>query len=222
MDKTPQEKARGQRLKKESKDRTRRAISISALAIFVAGMAFVALFNVVLDWTNKESFCISCHEMEDNVYREYQLSRHYYTRSGVRPVCADCHVPKEFFPKIVRKIKAANELWHKMLGTIDTPEKFAEKRAELAQNEWRRMKDNDSQECRNCHDANYFSFSMQGYRAEAQHNDGLKKGQTCIDCHKGIAHNMPPGIPPEVLHPPLPPVAQTPESPQENPAKPQD
>jgi cytochrome c-type protein NapC len=114
---------------------------------------------------------------------------------------------------MVRKVKAANELWHKMLGSIDTPEKFAEKRAELAQNEWRRMKDNDSQECRNCHDANYFSYSMQGYRAEAQHNEGLKKGQTCIDCHKGIAHNMPAGIPPEVLHPPLP-VAQTQENPE--------
>ena len=42
-------------------------------------------------------------------------------------------MPKEWGPKMVRKIQASNELLHKALGTIDTPEKFEAKRAELAQ-----------------------------------------------------------------------------------------
>jgi cytochrome c-type protein NapC len=162
------------------------------LVTFVLGILFVVVFNTALNWTNQESFCISCHEMQENNYREYQNTIHYTNRSGVRAVCADCHVPKEFLPKMIRKIKAANEVWHKVLGSIDTPEKFEAKRAELAQNEWRRMKANDSQECRNCHDAKSFDFSVQSYRSSNQHTDGLlTQGQTCIDCHKGIAHRMP-------------------------------
>ncbi|MCL2876770.1 MAG: NapC/NirT family cytochrome c [Betaproteobacteria bacterium] len=184
------------------------------MAAFAIGIVSAAVFNVALDWTNEEGFCLLCHEMRDNVYKEYQSTIHYTNRSGVRAICADCHVPKEFLPKIIRKINAGNELWHKVLGTIDTPEKFAEKRAELAQNEWRRMKANDSQECRNCHDPQSFDLSAQGYRSVTQHEDGLlSKGQTCIDCHKGIAHRLPridqginladpPGIALEIFRPP--------------------
>lgn len=171
--------------------RWRRRVSTSVLAAFILGIAFLAVFNTALDWTNREDFCLSCHEMEDNVYREYQTTIHYTNRSGVRAVCADCHVPKEFLPKIVRKIKASGEVWHALLGTIDTPEKFDAKRPQLAQNEWRRMKANDSRECRNCHDANAFDYSLQGYRATDRHMEALGNGQTCIDCHKGIAHKLP-------------------------------
>jgi cytochrome c-type protein NapC len=166
-------------------------VSLGVLVTFVLGIAFLAVFNMALDWTNREEFCLSCHEMKDNVYREYQATIHYTNRSGVRAVCADCHVPKEFLPKIVRKINASSEVWHTILGTIDTPEKFDARRPQLAQNEWRRMKANNSQECRNCHDANAFDYSVQGYRATNRHMEALSNGQICIDCHKGIAHKLP-------------------------------
>ena len=199
----------------------RRIVSTATIAAFVLGILFVVVFNTALSWTNQESFCISCHEMQENNYREYQNTIHYTNRSGVRAVCADCHVPKEFLPKMIRKIKAVNEVWHKILGSIDTPEKFDAKRPELAQNEWRRMKANDSQECRNCHDAKSFDFSVQGYRSANQHQDGLlTQGQTCIDCHKGIAHRLPQisqgigaigkdGISRDIFHP-KPPEKETP------------
>ncbi|MDR1461891.1 MAG: NapC/NirT family cytochrome c [Azoarcus sp.] len=192
--------------------RWRRAISISVLTAFVLGIVFLAVFDMTLKWTNSENFCISCHAMKDNVYREYQNTIHYANRSGVRAVCADCHVPKEFLPKMVRKVQAASEVWHAVLGSIGTPEKFEAKRPLLAQREWRRMKASDSRECRNCHDATSFDYSGQGYRAVAQHMEGLSNGQTCIDCHKGIAHKLPPidqgigivgpdGITLDVFHP---------------------
>ncbi|MDR1064424.1 MAG: NapC/NirT family cytochrome c [Azoarcus sp.] len=172
--------------------RWRRLISVGVLTTFILGVLSMAVFDMALKWTNRENFCISCHVMEDNVYREYQNTIHYANRSGVRAVCADCHVPKEFLPKMIRKVQAAGEVWHALLGSIDTPEKFEAKRPQLAQREWRRMKANDSRECRNCHDAESFDYSVQGYRATAQHMDILSSGQTCIDCHKGIAHKLPP------------------------------
>ena len=165
---------------------------IGVLAIgFVAGIIFWGGFNTAMELTNKESFCIACHEMKDNVYREYQNTIHYSNRSGVRATCPDCHVPKEWIYKVARKIKATNELYHKFMGTIDTPKKFEAKRLELARNVWRVMKKTDSRECRNCHDYNSMDYVKQERRAMIQHDQGLESGQTCIDCHKGIAHELP-------------------------------
>jgi cytochrome c-type protein NapC len=111
---------------------------------------------------------------------------------ALRAICPDCHVPKEWVPKIIRKIQASNELLHKALGSIDTPEKFQAKRARLAEHEWARMKANDSQECRNCHNYQYMDFTEQGARAVRTHSVAFSQEQTCIDCHKGIAHQLPP------------------------------
>ena len=116
-------------------------------------------FNWALELTNTEEFCISCHEMEANVYQELQETVHFTNRTGVRATCPDCHVPKEWVYKIVRKVKASKELYHKMLGTIDTPEKFEDYRLTMAMNEWRRMKTTDSRECRNCH--NFGSMNLE-------------------------------------------------------------
>lgn len=159
---------------------------------FVLGIIFWGGFNTAMEWTNREEFCISCHEMKNNVFVEYRNTIHYQNRTGVRATCPDCHVPKEWGPKIVRKIQASNEVLHKVLGSIDTPEKFNAKRAVLAQHEWDRMKKNDSQECRNCHNYTYMDYAEQNRRSAARHQVAFNEGQTCIDCHKGVAHTLPP------------------------------
>jgi cytochrome c-type protein NapC len=164
----------------------------SIAGLFVAGILFWGAFNWAFEVTNTEEFCVSCHEMQVNVFREYQHTGHYTNRSGVRATCPDCHVPKEWGPKIVRKIQASNELWHKLLGSIDTPEKSQAKRIQLAESEWRRMKANDSQECRNCHKYDYMDFGEQGRRAVRTHSRAFDEGKTCIECHRGVAHQLPP------------------------------
>jgi cytochrome c-type protein NapC len=166
------------------------AFGLLALA-FGAGIVFWGGFNTALELTNTEPFCISCHEMRDNVFVEYRNTIHYQNRTGVRATCPDCHVPKEWVPKIIRKIQASNELFHKALGSIDTPEKFNAKRYKLAQNEWARMKANDSQECRNCHHFNSMDYAEQNKRSAAKHQEAVNAGMTCIDCHKGVAHRLP-------------------------------
>jgi cytochrome c-type protein NapC len=159
--------------------------------LFIAGIVFWGGFNTAMELTNREEFCISCHEMKDNVYQEYRTTIHASNRSGVRATCPDCHVPREWTHKIVRKIQASNEVLHKILGSIDTPEKFNAKRLQLAQNEWARMKKTDSRECRNCHNFESFDYAEQNRRSARMHQTGLNEGQTCIDCHKGIAHQLP-------------------------------
>lgn len=167
--------------------------TLGGLAIFFTlfGIIFWGGFNWAMELTNTEKFCISCHEMEENVYQEYKDTIHYSNRSGVRATCPDCHVPKEWVYKVARKIRATNELYHKLMGTIDTPEKFNAERYELAKHVWAEMKASDSRECRNCHDMQSMAFDMQQGRSRRKHEAALEDDKTCIDCHKGIAHELP-------------------------------
>ena len=159
---------------------------------FVAGIVFWGGFNTALEATNTEEFCTSCHEMRDNVFQELKTTIHYTNRSGVRATCPDCHVPHKWTDKIARKMQASKEVWGKIFGTISTREKFEDKRLELAQHEWARLKANDSLECRNCHGFDYMDFTRQSPRATQAHSTFLANRQrTCIDCHKGISHRLP-------------------------------
>ena len=157
----------------------------------IAGITFWGGFNTYMEYTNTLSFCISCHEMEANVFQEYKKTTHYTNRTGVRVVCSDCHVPKDWTAKLLRKIKASNELYHTVVGTIDTRQKFEAKRLQLAEHVWASMKASDSRECRNCHSFNAMDFEKQGRRSREKHPAAVEEGETCIDCHKGIAHNLP-------------------------------
>jgi cytochrome c-type protein NapC len=102
-------------------------------------------------------------------------------------------------------MQASKEVWGKIFGTIATRDKFLDHRLELAKHEWTRMAANDSLECRNCHSAIAMDFSRQTTRATAIHTKFLVSGQrTCIDCHKGIAHQLPDmnGVEPGWMAPP--------------------
>jgi len=57
------------------------------------------------------------------------------------------------------------------------------------------MKANDSRECRNCHTQESMDLASQDKSARKKHTmeRRLEKGETCIDCHKGIAHELPAG-----------------------------
>jgi cytochrome c-type protein NapC len=164
----------------------------------IAGVIFWGGFNTVLEATNTVGFCTSCHEM-DTVYAEYKETIHYSNRSGVRAGCPDCHVPREWVPKVLRKIEASQELWGKLTGFIDTPEKFEKHRTALAQKEWGRMKANNSLACRNCHSVEGMSPDKQSEKAKSRHAKAKNEGMTCIDCHYGIAHKEPDGPGPQEL-----------------------
>jgi len=175
-------------LKKPS---ARYSLGFLTIGGFIFGILFWGGFNWAMEMTNNETFCISCHEMRVNVYEEYKETIHYTNGTGVRATCPDCHVPKEWIHKMIRKIQASNELLHKALGSIDTPEKFEAKRVKLAKHVWASMKKTDSRECRNCHDYESMDYTEQGRRAVAQHSTAFDEDKTCIDCHKGIAHSLP-------------------------------
>ncbi len=169
---------------------------------FLAGIIFWGGFNTAMELTNTETFCTGCHEMRENVFAELKTTIHYSNRSGVRAICSDCHVPHNWTDKIARKMQASKEVWGKIFGTINTPEKFQAKRLEMAEREWSRFKANNSLECRNCHSEQSMDFTRQSPRAAKAHERFLVSNEkTCIDCHKGIAHHLPEMKPAAVIAP---------------------
>ncbi|MBM7035747.1 NapC/NirT family cytochrome c [Vibrio ulleungensis] len=165
------------------------AVGIVLFMGFAGGLLFWGAFNTGMEATNTEEFCSGCHAP---IVAEIQETIHYSNRSGVRAICSDCHVPHEWSDKIVRKVQASKELFFHFMGTIDTEEKFKARRGHLAEREWARLKNNDSLECRNCHEFEFMDFSEQGPRSAKQHSTALASGEkTCVDCHKGIAHKLP-------------------------------
>ncbi|WP_386070400.1 cytochrome c3 family protein [Tahibacter sp. UC22_41] len=168
------------------------SLGFLTVAGFIVGIVFWGGFNTALEATNTEAFCTSCHEMRDNVFQELKSTIHYSNRSGVRATCPDCHVPHKWTDKIARKMQASKEVWGKIFGTINTREKFLDERLTLAGHEWQRLKANNSLECRNCHNYDSMDLTRQASRAAQVHKLWLGSGEkTCIDCHKGIAHQLP-------------------------------
>ncbi|GHA36309.1 pentaheme c-type cytochrome TorC [Photobacterium aphoticum] len=165
------------------------SLGVLTLGGFIAGILFWGGFNTALEATNTEAFCVSCHA--DNVAPEYAGTIHDKNRSGVRATCPDCHVPHDWTAKISRKIQASKEVFAHVAGFIDTPEKFEDRRLTLAQHEWDRFSANKSLECRNCHDYDGMDFSKMSATARVQMKNAAERDQSCVDCHKGIAHHLP-------------------------------
>ncbi|MBV1842099.1 NapC/NirT family cytochrome c [Photobacterium ganghwense] len=144
-------------------------------------------FQGVMVASNMNAFCFSCHLKMDTIVQEYKASPHYVSDDKVLATCADCHVPHEFIDKMKVKIAATADIYHMMKGTI-TKENFEEHRPRLARIVWEDMKASDSGTCRHCHSGENFDLSKQPQRARLNHEMIEQRGETCIDCHAGIAH----------------------------------
>lgn len=173
------------RLRSPSSSHSVIALVATGLVIGVAG---VIAFDATMHATNTEEFCISCHSMEANPYAQIKKTSHFNNSTGINATCSDCHVPHEFVPKMIRKIEAAREVWGNITGIIDTPEKYAAHTQVMKQREIARLKANDSQECRNCHNTDRWMTALQSAKAQEYHAAKRLNDKTCIDCHTGIAH----------------------------------
>lgn len=168
---------------------SRKSICIGLVIFFVGGVSYGGL-NSFFSYTNRTDFCISCHSMQKN-YEEYKETLHYKNAAGIQATCADCHVPKAFLPKLYAKVMAAKDVYHEVVGTVDTAEKFEARRWQMANHVWDKMRANDSRECRSCHDYGNMDMSEQDRMARKKHTRAPLKGKTCIDCHSGVAHTEP-------------------------------
>jgi len=193
--KTPPKRCQGGRVKKIWHLLMKPSVTVPVILLVLiglgVGMVSVVVFDQTMAATNTEKFCTSCHEMASGPFVMLQDTTHFNNKSGVRPTCSDCHVPKEFLPKMWRKILASREVWGALTGKINTTEKYLAHVGVMKGREIARLRANDSQECRNCHEVDRMLLGEQTVKARQFHEVMAKEGKTCIDCHQGIAHMSP-------------------------------
>jgi nitrate/TMAO reductase-like tetraheme cytochrome c subunit len=166
-------------------------IGFVALAWIGLGMVLCGALIGTVRLTDRDEFCLSCHEMAGAPYQEYLQSSHYRNRLGIRAGCADCHLPHDSWLAFAKaKLVASKDVYHHIIGTIATPEQFESRRAEMAGRVWSDLKSTDSEPCRSCHEWDGIS----GHRQESgstYHQRAHDAGKTCVDCHRGLVHRVP-------------------------------
>ncbi|MCK5918796.1 MAG: NapC/NirT family cytochrome c [Cocleimonas sp.] len=117
--------------------------------------------------------CETCHSKQAS---EFQESVHYINRSGVQATCNNCHANKK----------------HK--NGVNASKVVKKPRIEMVASEWKRLKDNNSKECKTCHSPMAMDLAKQEPRSVARHEESFDAGNTsCINCHQGISHYLPDG-----------------------------
>jgi len=169
-------------------------VTKTTAGIFLGGVLLTAFlfvgFDIMVAHTKSNEFCTSCHTMHSN-FNEYQGTAHFQNRMGIQAGCSDCHVAGSGPALLWAKIRASKDVFHHVIGTINTPEKFEAHREKMANAVWKIMERNNSRECRSCHEFTNMDLLAQRPSARKYHAVAAKEGATCIDCHKGIAHFLP-------------------------------
>lgn len=156
----------------------------------IAGLVAALAAEQIDHLTSTDKFCTSCHSMQTYIAdaKVYKSSAHQTTTSGVRPKCADCHIPKGLVSATYTHIvNGAGDLWGQARFDYEDPKVWEAEKTRLAHavRDW--MRDNDSVTCRSCHEE--ASIKPQRKRGKRQHEEARKSGMTCIDCHYNLVHD---------------------------------
>ncbi|PIW29282.1 MAG: cytochrome C [Rhodospirillales bacterium CG15_BIG_FIL_POST_REV_8_21_14_020_66_15] len=168
-------------------------LSKTVIFVFVIGGAaglLAALAAEEMDRvTGTDEFCTSCHAMATYIAKSetYLKSAHQTTKSGVRPGCADCHIPKGLVAATYTHIvNGVSDLIGEYSHDWTDPKVWEAEKPRLAYavRDW--MRANDSITCRGCHEQ--ASIKPERKRGQRQHKEALSTGMTCIDCHYNLVH----------------------------------
>ncbi len=143
-----------------------RFIVLLSIGLFSSSLAFAEDKNVLEN-------CQSCHVKQAS---EFQASVHYINRSGVQAGCNNCHAGKK----------------HK--DGVNASKEVKKPRIDMAVSEWKRLRKNNSKECKTCHSPMAMDLAKQEPRSVARHEESFDAGNTsCVNCHQGISHYLPDG-----------------------------
>lgn len=166
-------------------------VAVLLLIGLAVGATSVIGTQVMVHATGSVEFCGSaCHSMHTFTLPEYKESVHFSNRTGVRAGCSDCHIPHSYPAVLFYKAKAGiRDVYYEATGSIATKEKYEKERWRMANQVWAEFRENNSANCRTCHDP--LAFASQSNRAQRSHQKFFAGESTCIDCHQGVAHTAP-------------------------------
>lgn len=169
-----------------------RKFVLAGIAGVILGAGIFGGTQYAMKATSTTEFCVSCHSM--NIPKEeWEGSVHFSNRKGIRAECADCHIPQDSAYHYVKtKVLALKDVWNTfVVDKLPDQEAYEKHRLEMAKQVWANMKETDSATCKSCHSVEAMVLSEQSEAAQKMHKIAQETNQTCIDCHKGIAHFMP-------------------------------
>ena len=168
--------------------------SVLSLLVLGAIVGLVATVGtqVMVAVTGTDEFCGgACHSMQW-VAAEHKKSTHGANRYGVGATCAGCHIPHDYPAKLWYKAKAGlKDAIAESRGVIGTEALFKKERKRLAEHVWAEYRDTDSANCRTCHVFTPEVLALQKGGPRKDHQNRFTEKKTCIDCHKGVAHEEP-------------------------------
>jgi cytochrome c-type protein NapC len=180
------------RLWQRPKSRLLLGIPLGGLLMLLFGAVALGSVNWVVHATSSNDFCFACHSHQQFIRPEYEASGHFKNRTGVRAGCANCHLPHDnWFELMFTKIVVSADIIPELRGKIATADKYEAHRGEMARSVWQQFLDNDSKFCRSCHSFAAMNVEMQGKMSARMHAKAMQSGQTCIECHRGVAHSLP-------------------------------
>jgi len=146
---------------------------LNFLAIFLCGCIgiFIGLSSYTFYYAQGASYlsndpkaCANCHIMREQ-YDGWQKASHHAVAT-----CNDCHIPQEFIPKYLTKLK--NGFWHSKgftLQDFDEPIRVLPKNRVILQ-----------KNCLHCHGELVSEI--------VTHPGNDKKMLDCIHCHSSVGH----------------------------------
>jgi nitrate/TMAO reductase-like tetraheme cytochrome c subunit len=167
-----------------------RATTVAGLIGVVVGVFLMLGAEQFDHYTSTDAFCTSCHLTGEYIAKSetYLTSKHRTRTGGVRPGCADCHIPKGLVPATwTHVVKGIQDLYGEIAYDYEDPAVWEERRPELAHAVRYWMRENDSATCRSCHDE--ADITPTRLRGQRQHAEAKETGMTCIDCHYNLVHD---------------------------------
>lgn len=167
-----------------------KSIVFSVILGGIGGLLLALAAEKMDELTTTDSFCTSCHAMQSYIAESetYKTSVHQTTNSGVRPGCADCHIPKGLvISTYTHVVNGISDAWGEISRDYEDPEVWNAEKARLAYatRDWFRA--NNSVTCRECHEE--VSIKPERKRGQRQHAEALQQNMTCIDCHYNLVHD---------------------------------
>lgn len=167
---------------------------VFAIVLIVAALAVLGIDVAwrLLEWTNSNAFCASCHEMSGAV-RSWTASTHHINRSGMHVDCIECHLPPKDDMIHFTIVKGAT-------GLKDVTSHLFDRSYDAEAMTERLLKTIPDSACTKCH-AELFSPEMTD-AGRIAHREYLypRIGQrrNCLSCHPQVGHKRPVVIePPE-------------------------
>jgi sulfatase modifying factor 1 len=158
-----------------------------AVLFFLLGSLITILLglsgNKVIQVTNTDKFCASCHNVHPHATTSWKMSTHYDNKSGIVVHCVDCHLPPPGEGKLPEKVKTGlRDVYGTIFKDVEKLNWEQKSTVEYAIHHTFELS------CIKCHQTLFpIGLSIEGEDAHIYYSDNEDELH-CINCHLSVGH----------------------------------